>query len=326
MDASDSSSPAGTAAGTILVTGATGFVGTHLVRALRADGRRVIVLSRDPARARARLGEGVAAVDRLDEIASSTALDGIVNLAGARVIGPPWTDGRRRELRESRLSVIAAVVELMKRLERTPAVLVGASAVGWYGALPVADRPPGAPPAGEPQDERSPPRPGQFQSDLCVAIEQALQRAERPGVRVVRLRPGVVMGRGGGAYPQLALGARLGFGAVLGTGRQAAPWIHVDDVVGLIRFALAHPTLAGPVNAVAPDLRTQAEFARALAASFGRGIWVHVPAAPMRLALGEMSELLLEGQNVVPHVALDAGYVFEFPTMERAFADLARAN
>jgi uncharacterized protein (TIGR01777 family) len=202
-------------------------------------------------------------------------------------------------------------------------VLVGASAVGYYGALPVADRPAGAPPAGEAQDERSPPRRGQFQSDLCVEIEQALQRAEAPGVRVVRLRPGVVMGHGGGAYPQLAIGARLGLGAELGSGRQAAPWIHLDDAVGLIRFALAHPTLAGPVNAVAPDVRTQVELARAMAGSFGRRVWLHIPAAPLRLAMGEMSELLLEGQNVVPRVALDAGYVFRHPTMEHAFADLA---
>jgi uncharacterized protein (TIGR01777 family) len=322
MDTSDRSPPGGA----ILVTGGTGFVGSALVRGLRADGRRVIVLSRDPARARARLGEDVLAVGRLEEIPAATAIDGIVNLAGARVIGPPWTETRRRELRASRLGVIHAVDDLMRRLERAPGVLVGASAVGYYGALPVADRPPGAPPAGEPQDERSPPRPGQFQSDLCVEIEQALQRAERPGVRVVRLRPGVVLGRGGGAYPQLALGARLGFAAVLGSGRQAAPWIHIDDVVGLIRFALTQPTLAGPVNAVAPDLRTQAEFTRALAASFGRRVWLHAPAAPVRLAMGEMSELLLEGQNVVSRVALDAGYVFRFPTMAAAFADLARAT
>src|SRR5262249_12014596 len=150
------------------------------------------------------------------------------------------------------------------------------------------------------------------------------QRAETPGVRVVRLRPGVVMGSGGGAYPQLALGARMGLGAVLGSGRQAAPWIHIDDVVGLIRFALAHPTLAGPADAVAPAVRTQAEFVRAMAASFGRPAWLHIPAVPLRLALGEMSELLLEGQNVVSRVALDAGYVFRHPTMEDAFADLAR--
>jgi uncharacterized protein (TIGR01777 family) len=323
MNASDSSSASGAVAGAILVTGGTGFIGSALVRDLRAEGRRVIVLSRDPARARARLGEGVAVVGRLDELPASTDLDGIVNLAGARVIGLPWTDARRRELRDSRLGVIDAVRGLMNRLARRPPVLVGASAVGWYGALPVADRPPGAPPAGEVQDEGAPPRPGQFQSDLCMAIEEALQRAEAPGVRVVRLRPGIVLGRGGGAYPQLALGARLGFGSVLGSGRQAAPWVHLQDALGLIRFALAHPTLAGPVNVVAPDLRTQAEFARAMAASFGRSVWLHTPAAVLRLALGEMSELLVEGQNIVSRVALDAGYVFRHPTMAGAFADLA---
>ena len=116
------------------------------------------------------------------------------------------------------------------------------------------------------------------------------------------------MRRGDDAYPMLALSSRLGLGAVLGSGRQAAPWIHLDDAVGLVRAALADERVAGPLNAVAPDVRPQADFARAMAASFGRRVRMRVPYAPLRLALGEMAELLLEGQNAVPAAALRAGY------------------
>ena len=161
------------------------------------------------------------------------------------------------------MGVTAAVVDLMRRLQQRPRVLVSASAVGFYGASPrrvvrAARR-------------ARPARPGQFQSDLCAAIEHEARRAEALGVRVVRMRFGVVLGRGDGAYPMLALSARLGLGAVLGSGRQPAPWIHLDDAVGLLRFALADGGLAGPST---PSRRTpdQADFARALAASFGRRV------------------------------------------------------
>ena len=299
----------------VLVTGATGFVGSALVEQLRRDGQRVIVLARDLAQARATFGPGVWVVDHLAAIPSETPIDAVVNLAGARVLGLPWTAARRRELLASRVGVTAAVVDLMRRLEQPPRVLVSASAVGFYGASPDA--------AFDPLDESSPPRPGQFQSDLCAAIEHEARRAEALGVRVVRLRLGVVLGRGDGAYPMLALSSRFGLGAVLGSGRQPAPWIHLDDAVALIRFALADASLAGPVNAVAPGTRSQADFARAMAASFGRRVWMRLPGAPLRWALGEMAELLLEGQNVLPKAALAAGFQFRHPTLDGAFASLA---
>ena len=299
----------------VLVTGATGFVGSALVAQLRRDGQRVIVLARDLVQARAAYGPGVWVVDTLDAIPSETAIDAIVNLAGARVLGRPWTAARRRELLASRTGVTAAVVELMRRLQQRPRVLVSASAVGFYGASPQSSF--------EACDERSPARPGQFQSDLCAAIEHEARRAEALGVRVVRLRLGVVLGRGDGAYPMLALSARLGLGAVLGTGRQATPWIHLDDAVALIRFALANARLVGPVNAVAPQTPTQADFVRTLAASFGRRVRLRVPHAIPRRLLGEMAELLLEGQNAVPAAALAAGFRFAHPTLVGAFAALA---
>lgn len=299
----------------VLVTGATGFIGRALIRTLRSDGRQVIALSRDAVRARASLGADVWVVDRLDAIPAETRIDEIVNLAGARVLGLPWTAARRRELLASRTRTTAAVVGLMRRLQQVPRVLVSASAVGFYGASPAHSM--------EPRDEASPPRPGEFQSDLCAAIEQEARQAEALGLRVVRMRFGVVLGREDGAYPMLAFSARLGLGAVLGSGRQAAPWLHRDDAVGLIRFAMAHGQIAGALNAVSPDGVTQARFAQALAASFGRRVRLRIPAAPMRALMGEMASLLFDGQNAVPRAALAAGYSFRHARLEDALRELA---
>ncbi len=300
----------------ILVTGATGFVGRALVADLLRDGERVIVLSRDARRAQATFGPGVWAVESLGAIPSETRVGAVVNLAGARVLGMPWTQARRRTLLDSRVGVTAAVVDLMRRLQQPPKVLVSASAVGYYGASPNASF--------EPLDETTGPRPGEFQSDLCAAIEHEARRAEGLGVRVVRMRFGVVLGLGDGAYPMLAFSARLGLGAVLGSGRQAAPWIHLDDAVGMLRFAMANDQLGGPVNAVAPDSVPQAQIARALAASFGRSVWMRVPDAPMRALLGEMSTLLLDGQNATPDAAIAAGYRYLHPELVGALHSLAR--
>ncbi|RYF76995.1 MAG: TIGR01777 family protein [Comamonadaceae bacterium] len=323
QSAPPAASPAGLAAprspeapeSTVLVTGATGFVGSALVQRLQGEGWRVLVLSRDRMKARALFGAGVQVVERLDELRAETRIDAIVHLAGARVLGLPWTARRRRELLASRIDLTRAVIDLVARLHRRPSVMVCASAVGFYGASPRASF--------DARVETSPPRPGEFQSDLCQAIEHEACRAEAFGLRVVRLRLGVVFGRGGGAYPMLALSARLGLGAVLGSGRQAAPWIHLEDAVGLIRFAIDNDRCDGPVNAVAPDTPTQARFAAALAASFGRRVRLRMPDALLRLAAGEMSTLLLDGQNAVPAAALEAGYVFRHPALEEALADLA---
>jgi uncharacterized protein (TIGR01777 family) len=301
-----------------LVTGATGFVGSALVADLVRDGQRVIVLTRDALQARASFGPDVWVVDTLDAIPSETSIDAVVHLAGTRVLGMPWTQARRRQLQASRVDTAVAVISLMRRLQKAPRVLVSASAVGFYGASPNASM--------EPKDETAPPRPGEFQSDLCAAIEHEARRAEALGVRVVRMRFGVVLGHGGGAYPMQALSARMGLGAVLGHGRQPAPWIHLADAVGLIRFAMARPQLQGPVNAVAPDAVTQSTFAQALAASFGRRAWLRMPELPLRVVLREMSTLLLDGQNAVPCAALAQGYKFVHPRLGGALADLAKTD
>lgn len=224
----------------------------------------------------------------------------------------------RRQLLASRVDTTVAVVRLMRRLQKAPRVLVSASAGGFYGASPNASM--------QSLDDMAAPRSGEFQSDLCAAIEHEARRAEALGVRVVRMRFGVLLGNGCGAYPLQALSARLGLGTVLGSGRQPAPWIHLADAVGLVRFALHHNAVHGAVNAVAPGSVTQAGFAQALAASFGQRAALRMPGWPLRAMLGEMSTQLLDGQNVVPRAALAHGYVFAHPELGGALADLARAQ
>ena len=300
----------------VLVLGATGFIGRHLVADLLRDGQPVIALSRDPEKARRVLGSAPQVVGSLTTLPADSRISAVVNLTGSPVIGMPWTDARRHALVTSRTGPAAAALALIRRLDEKPKTLVAASAVGFYGATPGASF--------EPRDESAPPRPGEFQSDLCVAVEKEALAAEALGLRVVLARFAVVLGRDGGAYPMLTPAARLGLGATLGSGRQPAPWVHVDDVIGLLRLALADNRLSGPLNVVAPTTPTNAEYTQALAASFGRKARLRLPAAPLRWLGGEMSSLLLDGQNAVPSRAIAAGYAFKFPTLAGALADLAR--
>jgi uncharacterized protein len=313
--AADAPSPAPAAGGdAVLVTGGTGFIGTALVRQLLAEDRRVVLLTRDARQAAAAFGPRVVAVEGLDAIPAETRIGAVVNLAGAPILGGPWTAARRRVLLGSRVATTRAVVALIARLEREPAVLVNASAIGFYGARALE----------EALAEDAAPRPGEFQSDLCAAWEAEAFRARDVGVRVVALRFGLVLGHGGGPFPPLAAAARLGLAATLGDGRQPAPWVHLDDAVGLVRFAMAEPSLDGAVNAVAPEAVAQGGFAAATARVAGRPSWLRVPAAPLRAALGEMAELLLAGQRAVPARALAARYHLRFPTLHGALTDLMR--
>ncbi len=300
---------------TVLITGATGFIGRNLAADLSRDGCTIIALSRHAKDARAVLGAHVRVIEDLREVSEDEPVDACVHLAGARVIGPPWTPGRRQTLINSRTHITHALIELMRRLTRPPRVFVSASAVGWYGCPDEH--------VNAPCDESSPGTPGQFQSDLCAVIEKTAMHAEGLGTRVARMRFGVVLGNDGGAWPMQAAMARLGLATVLGSGRQYFPWVHIADAVGLIRFAIENERISGPVNVVAPAISTQAEFAESLAQSFGQRVRLRFPEAPARLCLGEMADLLFKGRLVEPRVALTSGYEFAWPGLHRTLADLA---
>jgi uncharacterized protein len=284
---------------TVLITGATGFIGGHLVRRLLARGDALILLTRDADRALDRFGPHVTIITDLTALPASTRIDAIVNLAGERILALPWTQRRRGDLLRSRLSTTGAVANLCARLERPPRVLLSASAIGYYGFH-----------GDEILDERAAPQPI-FQSQLCQQWEAAAQAASDLGVRVVKFRLGLVLARDGGALPTMALPVGFGLGAIIGSGRQWVSWIHIDDAVRLIEFALGNPALRGAVNAVAPAPVRHEDLQRELARTLRRPLWLRVPAWVLRNMLGEMAQLLVDGQRVVPHRAVGSGFVFQ---------------
>lgn len=294
----------------VLVTGATGFIGRHLCRRLLGDGDRLIVLSRSHDRARDIFGPRARVVTSLDEIGAAQRIDVIVNLAGAPILALPWTEARRAELLASRLRVTNDVTALIARLEHKPKVLINASAIGYYGIRG--------------DDEITEAVRGQpiFQSHLCQTWELAAQGAERHGVRVCRLRFGLVFGADGGALPGLARPARMRLRVLLGSAQQWVSWIHIDDLLSLLCFCIERDDMQGGINVTSPQPVRQQQLAAALAGQFGRSMRVRVPASMLRAALGEMSQLLVDGQKVLPTKALCRGFEFRYPDLEGALRNL----
>ena len=294
----------------ILLTGGTGLIGRALCRQWRAQGHDLVVWSRSPERV-ARLCAGAHGVATLRELDGAPPFDAVINLAGAPIADRPWTVQRRKVLWRSRVDLTRELVDWLSRREQRPRVLISGSATGWYGDRGQA-----------PLDEDSHPGEHDFGSQLCVAWEDEARRAEGLGMRVVLLRTAPVLARHGGMLPRLRLPFSMGLGGRLGSGQQWMPWIHLDDVVGLIDFLLHRTDCRGAFNACAPHLVRNADFAGTLATTLRRPMLLSVPAWTLRMALGEMSVLLLGSQHLQPKKAMEAGYRFRFPHLEAALGCL----
>lgn len=293
----------------IALTGATGLIGRRLAAALAADGFDVRALTRSPERSRFSQ-ESIRPIGWDGVHPSSAALAGaraVVHLAGEPVMAGPLTASRRRRIFSSRVDSAAAIVEGMAALPASerPDVLISASAVGYYG-----DR--GEESLGEAAGSGD-----GFLAEVCRAWEAAALPARELGVRVVTPRIGIVLAREGGALALMTRIFRLGLGGQLGSGKQWVPWIHVDDVVGLVRLALDAP-LEGALNAVAPNPVRNEELTRVLARTLRRPAVFRVPAFGLRVALGELSSELLGSHLVAPDAALAAGYRFQHEDLESA--------
>ncbi len=293
----------------VTLTGATGLIGGAIVRALRARGDAVTVLSRDPGRARAALGDVEAhAWQPLQEPAPTAALSGrdaIVHLA-AENVGQRWTDEARRAIVESREIGTRNLVAGIGAAEPRPAALVSASAVGYYG-----------PRGDEPVTEDAGPG-DDFLAGVCVTWEREAARAADHGLRVVMLRTGVALDQQGGALAKMLPFFRLGIGGPVAGGRQYMPWVHADDIVGLYLAAVDDAAWEGPINACAPEPATNREFSRALGRALHRPAFAPVPGLAVRALYGDMAEIVTTGQRAVPVRALERGYAFRHTDLEQA--------
>lgn len=289
-----------------LVTGATGLVGRRLVREL--DG--AAVLGRDPTRVRAKLGDVDAFAWQPDAgpppVEAFSTVDVVFHLAGEPVAEGRWTAAKKRAIRASRVEGTRNLVNALNSLDKRPAVLVAASAVGFYG-----DR------GDEELLEDSTPA-STFLAEVCVAWEAEALKARDLGLRVVTARTGIVLAPDGGAFPRMLPPFRLGLGGPLGNGRQWMPWIHVDDVVGLLLHAARTEAVDGPMNVVAPNPVTNKVFTKTLGQTLRRPALLPVPRFGLRAAFGEMSQILMASQRALPKVAQDTGYGFRYPELRPA--------
>lgn len=297
-----------------LVTGGTGFIGRRLVNSLT----RPVVLSRDPERARKLLGE--VEVHRwehpgaLPPEAAFEQVEVVFHLAGEPVAGGRWTEARKARIGDSRVLGTRNLVTAIELLRQRPRVLVSGSAVGHYG-----DR-------GEEVLEESASPGSDFLAQVCCAWEAESNRAATLGLRVVTARTGIVLEQGGGALAQMLPPFKLGLGGRLGSGRQWMPWIHLDDLVGLLLHAAETSEISGAMNAAAPAAVTNREFTRTLASVLRRPAIFPVPALTLRLLFGELASVLLSSQRVVPRVAEKTGYRFRYSTLDEALRAILRRS
>jgi hypothetical protein len=301
----------------ILVAGGTGFIGNALVHRLLGEGHSVILLSRYPQPVR-NVDRSLVQIEQWDGgtigpwVDRLENVDGIVNMAGESIGAKRWTEARKALLVTSRVEPTRALVSGISMTKRRPAVLVNTSAVGYYGNV-------------ESQDvAESHPAGTDFLASLCKQWEAEAQKAEEYGVRVVRLRFGVVLEKGGGALERMMLPFRLFVGGPLGSGRQWFPWVHRDDVIGAIIFSLQNASISGPANVTAPDQVTMREFCQALGRAMHRPSWARVPAFVLRLVLGKMAGTVLTGQRVVSNKLADAGYTFRYPKLDEALRAIVK--
>lgn len=294
-----------------VVTGGTGLIGQRLVEALLQRGVAVTVLSRKPEAAKLPSGAQARSYDEM--AAALDGADAVFNLAGANIAGKRWTEAYKQELVESRTTLTRRLVEAMGACQARPKVLVSASAIGWYGPRGL-----------EPIDEAA--GPGRvFLAQLCQAWEGAADGAAARGIRVVKLRTGVVLAREGGALPKMALPVKLFQGAKLGRGNQGFSWIHIDDLIAMYLAAATEESWTGAINATAPQPVSNEAFTRLLGKRLHRPILPvpgFVTAAALKLLVGGMSVELLEGAYILPHRAEALGFRFRFSTAQAAVEDL----
>ncbi len=304
----------------VFVTGGTGLIGPKLVKRLRDRQDQVVLLTRRAAAAREKFkdctvveGDPTQPGPWQDAVADC---DAVVNLAGENIFAKRWNDDFKKVLTESRVKSADNVVQALARNPRTasgtPKILVNASAIGFYG------------PHGDEEVDEDTPHGNDTLAKVCVEWEKAARAAQPLGVRTSMVRIGVVLDKEGGALAQLLTPFKLGAGGPAGSGKQWFPWIHYADVVGILLLALDNGAAQGPINATAPNPVTNKEFGKALGRALSRPAFLPTPGFALKLMLGEVAEVILTGQRVLPKRAQQLGYPFLFPTLDAALADILK--
>jgi uncharacterized protein (TIGR01777 family) len=298
----------------VVVAGGTGFLGRSLVDALAAERHAIVVLTRGASRSRADRVRFVTWTPDGPSDAFTREIDGadaVVNLAGESIAGARWSPAHKQAILDSRIAATRAIVDAIRSADRPPSVLISGSAVGYYG------------PHGDEIVTEETPSGSDFLARVCVRWEEEATRAFSSRTRVVCLRTGLVVALDGGALPRMLTPFKFFAGGPVGTGRQYWPWIHKDDWIGLVRWAIDHATVSGAVNATAPNPVTNAAFAAALGAALHRPAVLPAPSFALRLLLGEMADaLLLSGQRAVPAKAQRSSFVFRHEDVGSALRDL----
>lgn len=299
----------------VAVTGATGFIGRAIVRALQDRGDSIVALTRHAESARRVLGEIVQVVPWTPDYDASwgNKLAGcvaVINLAGEPIFGRRWTQAQKQRIRESRTRAVAGIIEAIRRLDRPPAILINASAIGYYG------------PHGDEALNEASAAGNDFLAEVCRAWEQEVETAKVDHLRTVRIRTGIVLGADGGALKRMVPLFKMFLGGLLGSGQQWMSWIHLEDLVRMYLWALDNPQVEGPLNGTAPNPVTNREFSRTLGRTLGRPAWLPAPAFAVRRAFGEAANVILQGQRVLPVRSLEWGFTFQFPMLKEALEDI----
>ncbi|QLE57488.1 TIGR01777 family oxidoreductase [Nostoc sp. TCL26-01] len=304
----------------VAITGATGFVGTRLVQRLHQEGHQILVLTRNTTSGRRIFpSEAFPSVEIVAYAPTNSGAwqdaiagcDGVVNLAGEPIAETRWTPEHKREILNSRQIGTQKIVEAIAKANPRPSVLVNASAIGYYGTSETTTF-----------DESSPTG-RDFLAQVCQAWEAEAQKVKDAGVRLVILRFGIVLGLGG-ALGKMITPFKLFAGGPIGSGRQWFSWIHIDDLVNLIVQALTQPQLEGVYNATAPNPVRMNDLSQTLGQVMNRPSWLPVPAFALEALLGDGAIVVLEGQQVLPKRALDAGIKYKYASLQPALQDIVR--
>ncbi len=287
----------------VLITGGTGFIGSPLAKELRDVGHDVIITTRRKSDSKDTITWNPPNLIPQDLISE---IDAVINLAGEAIAPKRWTEERKKLIFTSRIDTTRALVKSIEKSDKKPKVLISASAVGYYG-----------PRDEEPVNEYTSPSSG-YLGSVCLQWEAEAQKAEDFGLRVVRIRIGGVLAADGGLLAQMIGPFKFFAGGPIGDGKQWFSWIHRDDVIGIIKYAIENELVAGPVNATAPNQVTNREFSKALGKALNRPAILTLPAFAVKLALGELASVILTGQRVVPQKILEAGYEFKYLDIDEA--------